>query len=467
MRFSTEAMRGVTLLLAVLGSMGYGLYCAAEVSSHSGFAAAILGVIPAIFVIAIPVVLGESSTVGTWGIRYLRKIVGRAQDSGVYWLISILIAVSIMIAAEVLGPGSIMVAHVDCKNAVKVYVLTRQDDEGVLRECKRDLAIWVPPNSDRLQFIVSISCYYSGVSDVPASRDSSERYSCRNCTAYPCVDTPSVPLPEDNPWVRIEPPAAPLVLGVSVQIGPAEPGFRPDRAIFSPSVAFEIQSHEVTWRELRRRVALTSVPVLVRWVSGHLAAQTDRDDFPVVGIPFGAAQAYCELLSRGRLPLENEWEYAARGPTMARYPWGDTPEIRLNVGGSHNGTQAFVGLTGDPAAACESQQDRRLIVRSGRSPDTLCDLLGNVREWTEEVGNAWLPDSPTLDTDFPFEARQKYRPLRGLPLRGEVQALAIPMAYRSPAFSLVCGSSCADQCPDRYEQALSDAGFRCARDVTP
>jgi formylglycine-generating enzyme required for sulfatase activity len=48
------------------------------------------------------------------------------------------------------------------------------------------------------------------------------------------------------------------------------------------------------------------------------------DDSPVVGVSFQDAAAYCQ--SKGsRLPTEDEWEYAARGPGRSVFPWGDDP----------------------------------------------------------------------------------------------------------------------------------------------
>jgi formylglycine-generating enzyme required for sulfatase activity len=44
---------------------------------------------------------------------------------------------------------------------------------------------------------------------------------------------------------------------------------------------------------------------------------------PRENISWNEALAYCE--SRGaRLPYEDEWEYAARGPDLLIYPWGNT-----------------------------------------------------------------------------------------------------------------------------------------------
>jgi formylglycine-generating enzyme required for sulfatase activity len=48
-------------------------------------------------------------------------------------------------------------------------------------------------------------------------------------------------------------------------------------------------------------------------------------DFPVRGIDYASAKAYCAWRGK-RLPSEDEWEYAARGPARQIFPWGNRVE---------------------------------------------------------------------------------------------------------------------------------------------
>ena len=50
----------------------------------------------------------------------------------------------------------------------------------------------------------------------------------------------------------------------------------------------------------------------------------DAADYPVAGIDFEAAGAFCESRHR-RLPTGDEWEFVARGVKRHIFPWGDDP----------------------------------------------------------------------------------------------------------------------------------------------
>lgn len=95
----------------------------------------------------------------------------------------------------------------------------------------------------------------------------------------------------------------------------------------------------------------------------------DRLDHPVTGITWHDAAAYCVWLATQtgrayRLPTEAEWERAARGDDVRTYPWGEEP------------------LTSDRCNANSHQTTPVTATPAGCSPFGVCDLVGNVREWT-------------------------------------------------------------------------------------
>jgi formylglycine-generating enzyme required for sulfatase activity len=122
--------------------------------------------------------------------------------------------------------------------------------------------------------------------------------------------------------------------------------------------AFFIDSAEVSVAAYRRYVDSTrAVPP---WT------QAPPDSWPVTGVLWSEAAAYCAWrLQRGRLPTEDEWEAAARGPRGFRYPWGEQWEPgRANADSLRDGFA--------PAGATSL----------GRSWVGAVDLIGNAWEWT-------------------------------------------------------------------------------------
>jgi formylglycine-generating enzyme required for sulfatase activity len=94
--------------------------------------------------------------------------------------------------------------------------------------------------------------------------------------------------------------------------------------------------------------------------------QQEHPNWPVVNVTWHQATAYCASAG-GRLPTEEEWERAARGPTGTKHPWGneDIDPSRANYIESKIGHPTPVGL-----------------YPSGASAEGACDMAGNVWEWT-------------------------------------------------------------------------------------
>ena len=98
--------------------------------------------------------------------------------------------------------------------------------------------------------------------------------------------------------------------------------------------------------------------------------QVQHPNYPVAGVSWYEAQAYCLWHGRGvRLPCESEWEAVAGGLERRRFPWGtELPDpTRLNARNTLTGSVTPVGLF--PA---------------GNTPAGVADLAGNLYEWCAE-----------------------------------------------------------------------------------
>ncbi|HEY8038801.1 MAG TPA: bifunctional serine/threonine-protein kinase/formylglycine-generating enzyme family protein [Polyangiaceae bacterium] len=93
---------------------------------------------------------------------------------------------------------------------------------------------------------------------------------------------------------------------------------------------------------------------------------------PVVDVTWDAAKLYCE--SRGkRLPTEAEWEFAARGGTARRYPWGDEDPACGEVVFGRDDNGRCKGLPDEPQDVASGARDY--------TPERIHDLAGNAGEW--------------------------------------------------------------------------------------
>lgn len=130
---------------------------------------------------------------------------------------------------------------------------------------------------------------------------------------------------------------------------------RPARAV--ALAAFYLDSTEVTVAAYSRYLASTGIATPWR--------ARPPDDWPATGILWSEARHYCE--ARGaRLPTEDEWEAAARGPRGLRYPWGDQwVRGRANAGGASDTLQPVGGFP------------------LGRSFVGALDMIGNAWEWVD------------------------------------------------------------------------------------
>jgi formylglycine-generating enzyme required for sulfatase activity len=150
---------------------------------------------------------------------------------------------------------------------------------------------------------------------------------------------------------------------------------------------------------------------------------------PVVYITWKDAEAYCKGMGL-RLPTEDEWEAAARGPNANRYPWG-------NDWASSKTNTADAGSR-HPVAVGEFAEDV--------SPFGVHDMFGNVQEWTATTFKAYAGNPKAGDSQF----NQGYKSIRGLGSAyqgGKSLGLFTRTAYLG--------------------NYLADFGCRCAKNATP
>ena len=88
-----------------------------------------------------------------------------------------------------------------------------------------------------------------------------------------------------------------------------------------------IGKNEVTVGQYRKFLEETGRRPIEEWVSTY----SSGDDYPMIGINWENALAYCRWLSETtglnvRLPSEGEWEKAAKGNSVSKYFWGDSVE---------------------------------------------------------------------------------------------------------------------------------------------
>jgi formylglycine-generating enzyme required for sulfatase activity len=179
--------------------------------------------------------------------------------------------------------------------------------------------------------------------------------------------------------VRI--PGGPFEMGSPYEEG--EPGEHPLHLV--DVGAFLMDKTEVTWGQFNKFSEATGAPLPTAPLWGT------PDDYPVTGVTWQAAGAFCEWVG-GRLPTEAEWEKAARGTTLRRYPWGDEfDENRCNTrdGGPHR--PMGVGVFPDCL-----------------SPYGLLDMSGSAWEWCEDwYDDGYYQSSPPKNPRGPSSGHRR------------------------------------------------------------
>ena len=207
---------------------------------------------------------------------------------------------------------------------------------------------------------------------------------------------------------------------------------------------FYIAKHETTVAQYRAFVEDTDFLTLAD--RGHFPITWDREnkiwarqpgyswvkpdfdqeeDYPVVCLSWGDANAYCEWLTLKareagkiedgwvyRLPTEQEWEYAARAGGTSVYVWGDDPN---EARGYANVLDATPKPDGEELVSphFDSEDGFAYTAPVGKfkpNPNGLYDIQGNAWEWCI---NDYF-DYPGCNTSNKFLSKEyKYKVLKG------------------------------------------------------
>jgi formylglycine-generating enzyme required for sulfatase activity len=185
----------------------------------------------------------------------------------------------------------------------------------------------------------------------------------------PTVEEVEPPPPEDGPPLPLD--AVVQVQGGTFTLGSTD-GDEDERPVTETKVAtFELDLTEATVAAYRACVdAGKCTPpdtgLYCNW------DKPGRDRHPVNCIDWQQASAYCAFAGK-RLPTEQEWEYAARGPDGRKYPWKDGhPSNQLCWNGEGND----LGKSNRQGTCAVGRYP------AGASPFGAFDMAGNVWEWT-------------------------------------------------------------------------------------
>lgn len=127
-----------------------------------------------------------------------------------------------------------------------------------------------------------------------------------------------------------------------------------------------------------------------------------RDNHPINCVDWQFAQNYCASYS-GRLPLEAEWEKAARGGSATRYPWGQDVSCKEAVL-----DEVSPAASNQEPDGCYTDATLPIGSRAANAFG-IYDMNGNAGEW---VANWYAPDALSVlyakgDLQGPKNGRQK------------------------------------------------------------
>ncbi len=203
------------------------------------------------------------------------------------------------------------------------------------------------------------------------------------------------------------------------------------------------------------------------WFAYSMILEGDAGpDHPVRGVSFLEAEAFAEWAGK-HIPTEAEWEWAARGPSMRIYPWGNEWIEALDPATNKRKIEQRLNWLDRRIVSPKTMEPMTLPVEdipSGRSWCGCFHMLGNVAEWT----SSWFDAYPGVELPWPKSMAPPYfADYTGdyvRVIRGGSCADREHLALRSAARNFIGAGRAAPPLPENH---FKNVGFRCASYMTP
>lgn len=249
-------------------------------------------------------------------------------------------------------------------------------------------------------------------------------------------DAPASPEPTSAYPQVAAPEGMVYVLGGVLRIGRDEGDKNEKPAHVATIKPFFIDRTEVTNAQYLKFIEATGYAAPPSWKGNRFPEGADQ--LPVSDVTWEDATAYATWAGK-RLPTEEEWEFAARGPEGRLYPWGDKFQSEAANISARSGEKRELAPVGQFAV--------------GASVFGVVDLSGNVWEWTSNDFAAY----PGGKVDPPRAGYSNLKVIRGGSYESTPQFASSTYRVGWPASR--------KNWPNPSQAVYAQTGFRCAMDA--